>query len=242
VHNPPAMQQVGRIQSIWRYPVKSMRGQSLASCEIYWYGIEGDRRYAFVRGDTRSSFPWLTGRQVPQMLTYDPRLLDLTNPLESPVMVRTPDGIELSIDSDELRRSMEKDYGGPVHLMQLRRGAYDAMAISIISTSTIAAIGASNDARRFRPNFVIELQDPRAFGEDEWIGAALQLGERDDAVRLRVLRPTKRCKMICIDPDSISIDPSYLQATADQHEACAGVYAVPETVGSVHDGDAIFLI
>ena len=219
-----------------------MRGESLDSCDIYWYGIEGDRRYAFVRGDARSNFPWLTGRQAPEMLAHTPRFSDATNPLESPVIVTAPDGAEWPVESDALRQSMEQLYGGHVHLMQLRRGAYDAMPISIISTSTIASVGASSDARRFRPNFVVELNDAKPFGEDAWIGSTLQLGEQDDALKLRVLRPTKRCKLICIDPDSLTIDPSYLQTTVDQHEACAGVYAAPETIGVVRAGDTVLLI
>src|SRR5688572_26695417 len=116
------MIQVGRIQSIWRYPVKSMRGESLNACDVYWYGIEGDRRYALVRGDVNSNFPWLTGRQVPRMLSYAPKLRDPANPLESPVDVTTPDGETVPIDS--LQERMQREYGGPVHLLHLRRGAY----------------------------------------------------------------------------------------------------------------------
>jgi len=218
-----------------------MRGEIVESCQIYWYGIEGDRRYAFVRGDADSNFPWLTARQVPQMLAFTPRLRDPYDPLESPVDVKTPDGRIISINDERLRVTIQEQYGGPVHLMQLRRGAYDAMAVSIISTSTVQQLSQSDDPRRYRANFVIELNDPVAFGEDRWIGARLQLGDRDHAVTLRLLRPAKRCKMICIDPDTQAIDPRQLEDCATQHDAFAGVYCVPETIGDVRAGDVIYL-
>lgn len=218
-----------------------MRGESIDACQIYWYGIEGDRRYAFVRGDTGSNFPWLTARQVPRMLAFTPRFRDATNPLESPVDVTTPDGQIASIDSDTLRDSMQQQYGGPVRLMQLRRGAYDAMAISIISTATVKQLSRSDDVRRYRGNFVIELNDPVAFGEDRWIGWQLQLGDRNDSVKLRVLRPAQRCKMICIDPDTQEIEPRFLEDCVTAHDAFAGVYAVSESIGAVRAGDTIYL-
>ena len=232
--------EIGRIQSIWRFPVKSMRGESIDSCQIYWYGIEGDRRYAFVRGDTNSNFPWLTARRAPQMLAFTPRLRG-RDPLESSIDVTTPHGEVLPIESERLRETVQQHYGGPVHLLQLRRGAYDAMAISLMSTATVKQLSRSNDARRYRSNLVIELNESSAFAEDRWIGTQLQISDREDAVRLRVLRPAKRCKMVCIDPDSQTIDPYYLDECVKQHDAFAGVYAVPESIGTVRAGDAIYL-
>lgn len=57
------MKAVGSVQEINLYPVKSMRGVSVPEAELYWYGLNGDRKYAFVRSDTPSGFPWLTGRE-----------------------------------------------------------------------------------------------------------------------------------------------------------------------------------
>lgn len=44
---------VGRIAALHRYPVKSMRGESLAQARVGWHGLEGDRCYAFVRAAHR---------------------------------------------------------------------------------------------------------------------------------------------------------------------------------------------
>src|SRR4051812_16721082 len=94
------MMPVGVIMAGNRYPVKSMRGESLAEAMIRYRGIRGDRRFAFIQGHDRSSFPWLTGREVPRMLLYQPRLVDTADPDESGVLVTTPVGRELDIFSD----------------------------------------------------------------------------------------------------------------------------------------------
>jgi len=39
---------VGRVASIWRYPVKSMLGESLDACEVGARGLEGDRAFALI--------------------------------------------------------------------------------------------------------------------------------------------------------------------------------------------------
>jgi len=39
----------GIVSGLWRYPVKSMAGEAVASTEISWAGLAGDRRWAFVR-------------------------------------------------------------------------------------------------------------------------------------------------------------------------------------------------
>ena len=59
------MKAVGYVKEVNLYPVKSMQGVSVPEATLYWYGLNGDRKYAFVRTDTNSSFPWLTGRELP---------------------------------------------------------------------------------------------------------------------------------------------------------------------------------
>lgn len=41
------MRVVGKIESLWRYPVKSMRGEELHEAFVGFPGIYGDRLYAF---------------------------------------------------------------------------------------------------------------------------------------------------------------------------------------------------
>ncbi|MGH9354001.1 MAG: MOSC N-terminal beta barrel domain-containing protein, partial [Terriglobia bacterium] len=64
------MQSAGVIRRLARYPVKSMRGEALPATTLTLQGVPEDRRYAFVQTASRSSFPWLTARELPELLCY----------------------------------------------------------------------------------------------------------------------------------------------------------------------------
>jgi uncharacterized protein YcbX len=64
--------EIGHVEAIFRYPVKSMRGDRLASAALGWYGIDGDRRLALRRVGDRSGFPWLTATSFPALLLFSP--------------------------------------------------------------------------------------------------------------------------------------------------------------------------
>ena len=110
---------VGRIAQLYRYPVKSMAGESLDAVEVSWNGVAGDRRWAFVRPDRHADgFPWQTIREEPRMCLFSARLRDPGRPEASTVDVRTPDGTELTI-TDPLLPDL---IGSGLRLMRLHRG------------------------------------------------------------------------------------------------------------------------
>jgi hypothetical protein len=57
--------EIGHVEALFRYPVKSMGGERLEVAELGWYGLEGDRRLAFRRMDDRGGMPWLTASKLP---------------------------------------------------------------------------------------------------------------------------------------------------------------------------------
>ena len=85
------MNPVGKIHQLARYPVKSMRGQSLAATMLTLQGVPEDRRYAFVQTASRSGFPWLTARQMPDLLRYK-AAVEVEDSGEVVVTVTTPNG------------------------------------------------------------------------------------------------------------------------------------------------------
>src|SRR5689334_3409535 len=105
--------EVGTVAAIWRYPVKSMRGEAIDGSHVDWPGLDGDRRYAFVRSGNLSSFPWLTGRDVPALIRYAPYFADPAHVLESRVRVQTPDGRDLAVESAELVAELAALHGAP---------------------------------------------------------------------------------------------------------------------------------
>src|SRR5207247_10872216 len=63
---------VGKIDSLWRYPVKSMRGQELDEAFAGFSGIYGDRLFAFESSASPKRFPYLTAREQQRLLQYRP--------------------------------------------------------------------------------------------------------------------------------------------------------------------------
>src|SRR5205807_1464032 len=63
---------VGTVESLWRYPVKSMRGEELDEMFAGFSGIYGDRLFAFKSSASPAGFPYLTAREQREMLRYRP--------------------------------------------------------------------------------------------------------------------------------------------------------------------------
>src|SRR5882762_8218829 len=106
--------ELGRISTIFRYPVKSMAGELLDVARLSWHGIEGDRRLAFRRLADKSGFPWLSASKLPQLLLYKPFRRDSSansnNGELLPTHVRTPDGKEYELRSDELQADVSRRF------------------------------------------------------------------------------------------------------------------------------------
>src|SRR3954451_5204765 len=99
----PTMSSLGVVAALWRYPVKSMAGESLREVDVSWHGFEGDRRYAFVQeGLERSAFPWLTIRKRSDMWHYVPSVTDPSRPNDSRTVVRTPSGRSFDVTDPAL--------------------------------------------------------------------------------------------------------------------------------------------
>src|SRR5258708_14683971 len=54
------MSAVGTVESVWRYPVKSMRGEELEEALVGFSGVYGDRLFAFRSTAAPKVFPYLT--------------------------------------------------------------------------------------------------------------------------------------------------------------------------------------
>src|SRR5258707_120547 len=64
--------EIGHVEAIFRYPVKSMGGERLEAAQLGWHGLDGDRRLAFRRIDDHGGFPWLTASKLPDLLLFAP--------------------------------------------------------------------------------------------------------------------------------------------------------------------------
>src|SRR6478752_4342881 len=94
--------EIGQVEAIFRYPVKSMGGERLEAATLGWHGVDGDRRLAVRRLDDRGGFPWLTAGRLPELLRFSPQRGDGAGEDDVPTHVRTPDGELLPVFGDAL--------------------------------------------------------------------------------------------------------------------------------------------
>lgn len=238
------MSVLGHVREIVRYPVKSMAGVSVESAFLGWHGLAGDRRFAFRRLGNDTGFPWLNATKLAELLLYQPFGLDDSSGQPLPTHVRTPDGRELDLRSDELQREICERFGSGVDLMQNRHGMFDDASTSVISTATIAGIGAGAgmdlDRRRFRANVVLETAGSEPFPENDWIGQTLVFGAGDPAPAVRVTAHDARCRMINLDPDTAAPDARVLKTVVRLNGNNAGVYGTVVQIGTIRVGDPVY--
>jgi uncharacterized protein YcbX len=239
--------EIGQVEAIFRYPVKSMGGERLEVASMGWHGLDGDRRMVLRRVNDTSGFPWLSASKLPELVLFAPRRHEdgAEANLHLPIHIRTPDGKELPAFGEELAAEIERRYGAPVQMMQLKHGIFDEANISVIASDTVREIGRlagrSLDVRRFRPNVVVRLLRPVPFQEDEWVGGVLSFGDGDDAPAITVTMRDKRCSMVNLDPDSASPAPEVMKAIVRVNENHAGIYGAVTRAGQLTVGQTIFL-
>ena len=238
-----ARAQLGTVVAIRRYPVKSMQAEVLHAAELHWTGLHGDRQYAFCRTADTSDFPWLTGRTVPGLVLHSARYSDALDPTRARVRVVAPDGAEHDIADPALAAKLAGAAAAPVRLLRLGRGAFDAMPVSVITTTTgnmIARMhGVPVGLDRFRANLVIRPDDPEA-SEREWLGRSLAFGDAADPPSLRLDWPIPRCAMVAIDPDTGTRDASVLRTVVQRFGNEVGTYCAVQAPGVIRVGDRIW--
>lgn len=262
------MTTIGTIESLWRYPVKSMRGESVAEAFMGFSGCYGDRCYAIRNSAARKGFPYLNATVQQRMLLYQPRFRHPARTTKPPNLeeamsiapgvtpanaepedlmldVVTPSGAVVSIDDPSLMEMLVEGLRGENHLTLTRsdRALTDCRPISLISLQTVRQIeaeaGVPINKRRFRSNVYFNLDSNLGFAEDELVGRKLRLGSR--AV-VATLERDPRCKMISLDPETGEHNPEILRDVAQAHDACAGVYCAVLVEGVVSTGDVIQVI
>lgn len=237
--------EIGHVKALFRYPVKSMRGEPLDAATLGWHGLEGDRRLAFRRLEERGGFPWLSASKLPDLIHFSPQPREDGDREALPTHVRTPEGETLPVFGEALASEVGRRLGAPVQMMQLRQGIFDEASISVISSGTVAEIcglgGASADVRRFRPNVLVRTTHALPFEEDAWVGGVLTFGEGADPPAVAVTMRDIRCVMVNLDPDGGSPAPEVLKAVVRVNQNNAGVYGTVTRIGRLAVGQAVVL-
>ena len=257
---------IGTVDSLWRYPVKSMRGEEMEEMFAGYPGVYGDRLFAFESSANPKGFPFFTGRDQRQMIRYRARFRNPekaarpvnlneaeksgANPISADasdlmIDVETPDGKTFAIDDPALIDNLRENLDGSHKLTLLRsdKAITDCRPLSIFAVQTAKKLGEETgvavDKRRFRANVYVDLTSPEGFAEDEFVGRSLRIGAK---VTVAVLERDARCMMITLDPDTAEKTPAILKAVAQAHEGMAGVYGAVLVEGMMHKGDSVELL
>lgn len=237
--------EIGQVEAIFRYPVKSMRGEPLESATLGWHGLEGDRRLALRRLDDPGGFPWLSATKLPELILFTPKGHEVGNGEALPTHVLAPSGEEMPIFGEALAAEVGRRHGAPVQMMHLRQGIFDEASISVITSDTareICRLAEQNaDLRRFRPNIVVRSTRAVPFEEDDWVGGVLTFGVATGAPAVTVTMRDVRCAMVNFDPDGARRAPEVLKAVVRVHQNTAGVYGTVTRIGGLAVGQTMVL-
>lgn len=262
------MKTIGTVESLWRYPVKSMRGEELDELFASYAGVYGDRLFAFESSAARKGFPFFTGREQRQMIRYRPRfrypkkaarpvnleeaekLPPGANPISASaadlmIDVETPDGRSFAIDDSELIDHLRANTDGKHELTLLRsdKAITDCRPLSIFAVQSASKLGEETgvavDKRRFRANVYLDLHSSGGFAENEFVGKSLRIGGK---VVIAAIERDPRCMMITLDPDTAEKTPEILKAVAQAHDGMAGLYGAVLAEGMIRKGDSVELL
>ena len=209
-----------QLVELWRYPVKSMRGEPLEAAEVRADGIEGDRLVHVVDG----SGQLVTGRTRPG-------LLGLSATYNGTAHV---DGAAWS--SEDAAAAVERAAGEGARLVAADADGlrFDETPLLVATDGMAAAFGI--DRRRLRPNILIG--GVEGFAEREWEGRRMRVGET--VIRLDHL--CERCVMTTIDPDTLEIDADVLRRINAELYGRAALNTAVERPGRIAVGDPVELL
>lgn len=210
------------VSEIWRYPVKSLKGERLEETEITKLGIPGDRQIVVVR---TINGRFLTSRTRPKLLSLQGSINPDGVPTINGHLWSSPEALQLVLEAA----------GEPVTLQQVPAPqAFDVLPLLIATDG--AALYLDIDHRRLRPNILID--DVPGLEERKWPGRTLAIGD----VRIHAEKLRDRCVMTTFDPDTQVQDPSVLQRIVHELDGSTALDSSVITPGKIRVGDAVKIL
>jgi hypothetical protein len=203
---------IGTVASIWRYPVKSLRGERLRRAAIEAGGIPGDRQRAlFVREGHPRAGKTYRGKEHERLHVFSEVAQAYASAAERGTVLEAVDGDHF----------------------------FDAAPLSVLVDRWLEGVtrhlGFDVEFGRFRPNVFVRAAEDFAGDETALAGATLQIGD----ATLRVRGPITRCVTVTYAPDANSIQPGVLRYLAQARNAWMGIYCDVVRSGSFAERDEV---
>jgi uncharacterized protein YcbX len=241
---------VGRVSELWWYPVKSFLGQRAEQLTMTPLGVPGDRGIALADANTGRV---LSAKRVHQLVSARTDGNDIV----------LPDGERISPSDPEAASQISAWLGRDVRVVRASGGdtrpeiegeeesifrgeaggLHDDSPIHIVTTSTLAYLrtlypGGDYDARRFRPNIVIDTGPAEEPVEQAWIGKMLRIG----AAEFDVTKTCHRCVITTLPQFELPHDPAILRTVNQQADGECGVYLRARAEAAVSVGDEASIV
>jgi uncharacterized protein YcbX len=242
---------MGSVRSLWRYPVKSMLGEELDSCEVGERGLAGDRAYALVDASDGKIASAKNPRKWAKL--FECRAESIESPRA--IRITLPDGSTVSADDSDAAATLSRllgrraelqttapgdpvleefwlegsPDGRPVTDEPIAQGSppgtfFDYAVVHVVTTATLARLSELYPQGRF---------DPRRFRPNVLVDVGSEetgfvengwIGRTlaiGDSVRLAVTDPCPRCVMTTLAQEDLPADPGILR-TAARHNSLVG--------------------
>lgn len=250
--NSGSFQTVGAVARLWRYPVKSMRGEQIGDALVDTRGLAGDRRFAVwdAEGKFGSCKNSRRFRRMDGLLDFRSGYGDDdmagVQATSVPHLV-APDGARHAVPSPDADAAVRAHLGRTdVRIMaEADVPHHDSSPLHLLSAATLdwyvqALQDVPADERRLRPNLVVDLPGMPAFAEDGWAGRTVRIGSGPDAVVARWVKQTERCRTLNVEQDDLPYTSRGLKVLNHRHMNL-GVYLEVLTAGRIRLGDPVAL-
>jgi uncharacterized protein YcbX len=120
LHVDQAQKSIGKVVSIWRYPVKSMMGEELNSSYVTERGLMGDRVYAIIDQQTGKVASAKNPGKWGKLFDFRAAFIDSLQTADNipPVRITLPDGSHIFSNQGEIHHTLSKVLGREVTLMK----------------------------------------------------------------------------------------------------------------------------
>jgi len=238
---------IGRVASLWRYPVQSLRGERVEALNVGADMSIGDRGYGIF--DPEAGHIAISARGKKRwrpLVTWSARYLsepEADKPLP-PVEMIFEDGSTLRSDASDVDAKLAARLGWDAKFVAVAESvpAYKHAAIHALTSATLATLQrlyptGRFEPPRFRPNVFIETEARDGFVESEWLGRTLAVG----GTRLTIDENTVRCVMTTLPQGDLPQDAGILATVTEANKQHAGVYCGVTLPGTIRLGDPVIL-